>query len=497
MKKIVTAAQMKQLDRNTVEQHKIDAMILMERAALSVVRHLKKFDLKKVLVVCGSGNNGGDGIAVARLLYHMGKDVSIYFAGDPNKKSSGFIQQMEIAQTYPISWINNPDYSEYTTIVDALFGIGLSRRITGHHVDVIKHINQAKGSVVAVDIPSGINADDGTIMGYAICADCTVTFAYAKVGQLIGKGKEYCGSLYIEDIGIYEENNRAFAYMIEEFDLQKIPIRRTDGNKGTFGKVLLIAGTADMPGASLLCGRTIMRMGAGMLKVVAPKENREILLSAMPEAMLASYENAENAVDVISKNLMWADVVVIGPGIGRNTTAEAMVKYVLEQSKLPMVIDADGLNVISDHIEWLEQHHGPCILTPHMGEMSRLLKTGIEQIKGHRFSILRSFSERYQVQCVLKDAVTCVACPEQAFFLNSNGNCGMATAGAGDVLTGIIGGLLAIGTDWKLAGALGVWIHGNVGDRFIQKKGMAYLMASDLVDELADLRIGERRSECG
>ena len=522
MRTVVTAAQMKQLDTDTIVNHKIDSLVLMERAALSVVKHLKNFDLTHTLVVCGSGNNGGDGIAIARLLHLMGEQVSIYFAGNPDHRSEGCLRQMEAAQTYPIRWINNPDYSEYTTIVDALFGVGLSREITGRYAEIISQINQSQRPVVAVDIPSGVCADDGKIMGCAICADTTVTFAFAKAGQLIRPGKSCCGHLIVEDIGIYKEPHTEESYTdvenisiykkphtdeninwvyryyaIEQSDMQLIPLRDEDGNKGTFGKVLLIAGTVQMPGASILCGRTIMRMGAGMLKMVVPVENREIIASSIPEAMLAVYDTKEAAVQAISDGLSWADVVVIGPGIGTGETAEAMVNHVLEYGTLPVVLDADGLNVASRHMDWLKAHRSPCIVTPHVGEMARLLQTDTKDVSADLTGSLQTLVETCQVQCVLKDSTTCIGLPDGTVFLNTTGNCGMATAGSGDVLTGIIGGLLAVGTDWRYAGALGAWLHGTVGDRYCKTYGTAHLMAGDLIDGLADLRIGERKGNDG
>lgn len=518
MKKIVTAKEMSSLDQNTIVHHKIDSLVLMERAALSVVRHLADYDLTHTLFVCGSGNNGGDGIAVARMLHLAGYSVSVYFAGSYESRSDGCIRQMEIADSYHIRWINNPDYSEYTTIVDALFGVGLSRDITGKFAEIIHDINASNIPVVAVDIPSGISADDGKIMGCAIRADSTITFAYEKVGQLLLPGKSYCGKLFVEDIGIYDEKivselkydkcNKATEYdirhaayeslcggqryyTIDKSDKSLIPIRDQNGNKGTFGKVLLIAGSPQMPGASVLCGRTIMRMGAGMLKMVIPYENREVIATTIPEAMLAVYRDEGEAVEQIKNSLNWADVIVIGPGLGVNACAEAMVSYVLCKSQLPLVLDADALNIISRHLEWLKDCTSQCILTPHMGEMSRLLHSEITQLQENRLVYLQRFAEQYQIQCVLKDSVTCVSLPNKTTYINQTGNCGMATAGSGDVLTGMIGGLLAVGTPWEYAGALGVWIHGTAGDHYSEKNGTAALMAGDLIEELSDLRIGE------
>lgn len=497
MKRIVTGKQMKNLDERTILHHKIDSLVLMERAALSVVKHLEKFDLRNTLVVCGSGNNGGDGIAIARLLHLMKKKTAIYFAGNQEHKSDGCAHQMEVAGSYGVRWINNPDYSEYTTIVDALFGVGLSRTITGTYADIIEKINQAPAKVVSVDIPSGVNADNGRIMGCAVQADLTVTFAYEKAGQLIWPGKGCCGTLVTEDIGIYQDGDlsgRQLAAM-DESDLGRIPVRLSSGNKGTFGKVLLIAGSKEMPGASILCGQAVMRTGAGMLKMVIPEENRNMICSIIPEAMLAVYASAQDAIAQIEKGLSWADVVILGPGIGTGRIAEEMTEYILKNCCLPLVIDADGLNIVSRHLDWLKAKNCSCILTPHVGEMARLLKIRTKEVAEDLLYWAQTFAKEYQVQCVLKDAAACIALPAGTTFINKTGNCGMATAGSGDVLTGIIGGLLAVGTGWEYAGALGAWLHGAAGDRIKEKYGTAHLMAGDIIDGLSDFCIGEERGK--
>lgn len=499
MKRIVTAEHMKKLDTNTIFHHHLDQMVLMERAAMAVIKHLQQFDLSQTLVVCGCGNNGGDGIAIGRMLHLAGIRVSIYVAGDHSKMSAGCAKQYEIADSYGVRWVNNPNFSEYTTIVDAIFGVGLSRAVSGSYAQVINEINQSKAAVVAVDMPSGVCADTGKILGCGVCADCTVTFAYEKAGQCLYPGKKYCGSLYTEDIGIYdtEEINPSFPeyWKLEREDLNLIPLRFASGNKGTFGKVLLIAGSKDMPGASVLCGQAVLRTGAGMLKVVAPIENRDILASALPEAMLAIYDSKEKALQQIADGFLWADVVVLGPGLGQGDTAEAMVSYVLKNGCLPLVLDADGINLTSRHMEWLKGRKAPCILTPHMGELARLLHMSVAQVKENLFEQIRLFAKEYQVQCVCKDAVTCVVLPEQTIYINSSGNCGLATAGSGDVLAGVIGGLLAVGTPWKYAGGIGSYLHGMAGDQLAEKNGTAHMIAGDLIGELASFRIGEKEAQ--
>ena len=496
MKRLLTAQQMKILDKQTIMHHKIPEMVLMERAALAVVKHLDAFDLARILVVCGSGNNGGDGIAVARLLHLSGKKVDLCFIGSEENMSEGCRNQMDIAITYGISIVKSPAFSEYTTIVDAILGVGLCRKVSGKYADIIEKINNTGIKVMAVDIPSGISADDGSVLGCAVKAYKTVTFAYGKVGHMVYPGKGYCGKLKVEDIGIYQDTQVEHPefYMMEKNDLNLIPLRKENGNKGTFGKVLLIAGSEEMPGASILSALAVLRTGAGMLRIIAPSSNRYILATSVPEAILDIYDNEIEAVANINNGLLWADVVVMGPGIGNAEIANKMVTHTLNCCRLPLVLDADGLNIVSKNKQLLLDKKCSCIITPHIGEMARLINSSVEDVIKNKITIAKSFSEKYQLQCVLKDAASCIAIPDGTTYINTAGNSGMATAGSGDVLTGIIGGLLAIGVKLDYAGALGSYIHGYCGDRIQNVTGASYLVASDLINELACLRLGEENN---
>jgi len=496
---LLTAQQMKLIDRQTITYHKVPEMVLMERAALAVLKHLASFDLTKTLVVCGSGNNGGDGIAIGRLLHLSGKNVDLYFVGSEDKMSTGCRNQMDIAISYDISIVNNPVFTEYTTIVDAIFGVGLCREITDKYSSIIHDINESGIKVMAVDIPSGISADDGKVLGCAIKAHKTVTFAYRKVGHMLYPGKRYCGELLIEDIGIYHEHNNHESdyYMMNIKDLDLIPRRKENGNKSTFGKVVLIAGSEDMPGACVLAGTAILRTGAGMLRVVTHSVNRHILATSLPEAILDIYENDMDAIQRIRNAFSWADVIVIGPGIGTSERSKKIVSYVLEHCRLPLVIDADGLNIISKDMTLLRKKSCPCIITPHVGEMARLMNSSIKDVANNMISVAKTFAKDYDVQCVLKDAASCIVIPDGTTYINNSGNSGMATAGSGDVLTGIISGLLALGVKWDYAGALGSYIHGSCGDRIQKRLGAGYLIAGDLIGELACFRLGEETiDEC-
>ena len=497
MKRVVTASLMKALDGNTIERHRVPSMVLMERAALAVVDALSGWNLEKVLVVCGNGNNGGDGIAAARILKGKGYSVHICQPGADRRKSADCVRQEEIARSYDVTWVNNPNWSEYTTIVDAIFGVGLSRNIEGIFAETIQKINESGVPVMAVDVPSGIDSDTGQILGCAVRARETVTFAFAKAGQLLEPGYGYCGRLKICDIGIYDSEHleKEDTFFIEEKDMEQIPLRREDGNKGSFGKILLAAGSTGMAGAAYLCGLAAMRTGCGMVKIVTPAENRDILQKRIPEAMLSVYETEQEAEQCILEGLKWADTAGIGPGLGQDKRAETMIRTILKNCDHPLVVDADALNLISAHKEWVDDLKCPAVITPHLGEMARLMNCKVSHIKSSVLATARAFAADHKLQCVLKDSRTCVALPDGTAYINRTGNSGMATAGSGDVLCGIILGLLAQKTPYAYAGAIGVWLHGKLGDRCSSRTGPGFVMAGDLVDELKYFRIGDTKGE--
>ena len=290
MKKIVSCSQMKNLDRHTIEVKKVPSLVLMERAALSVAEEMVKEPgrLQNTLVVCGMGNNGGDGAAIARILFLWGYQVSLLFLGNPEHMSEETKRQKEICDSYGVPETNNPCWNEYTTIVDAVFGIGLSRNVQGVYQEMMEQINQSGAYIWAVDIPSGINGDTGAVMGMAVRADETVTFAFAKAGHYLYPGTSFCGKLHVKDIGIYMEpdDRETYLHCPEISDFKCFPERKKDGNKGTFGKILIVAGSCNMAGAAYLSARAALLTGSGMVKIHTVEENRMILQQLLPEALL-------------------------------------------------------------------------------------------------------------------------------------------------------------------------------------------------------------------
>lgn len=497
MRYAVTGQEMKEYDRKTISEIGIPSLVLMERAALETVRVLlnEKKDPRTALILAGTGNNGGDGLAVGRMLADRGIQVTFLLAGNQEKLSREAALQRDILLNLGFSIQSKLENQEYDIIVDALFGVGLSRDIEGEYFELISQVNrmhQAGSFLCSVDIPSGVCADTGKVMGCAVKADLTVAFAFAKRGELLYPGKEYTGKLIICDIGIpenlaNEQKPEAFFYEKEDA-IRKLPVRIPWGNKGTFGKVLLIAGNYDMCGACILAGNSIFRTGAGMVKILTPECNREILQSTLPEAMLYSYQDVPEE-EQVRKSLEWADVIVAGPGIGTGRAAYLLVRQCLEECSLPIVLDADALNLIGSNRDLAEllRHRDKknVVLTPHPGELVRLLGTDMRHYQKDRMALIRKALEEYGCVLAAKDAVTIAAgTGENELYINTSGNDGMAVAGSGDVLAGMIGALIAQKVPCFEAAALGIFLHGLAGDGAYERKGRYAMTAKDIIDQL-------------
>lgn len=499
MRYAVTGQEMKEYDRKAISEVGIPSLVLMERAAMETVRALLKEreHPRTALIFAGTGNNGGDGLAVGRMLADRGILVTFLLVGSQARLSEETALQRDILLNSGFSIQSKLEDREYDIVIDALFGIGLSREIEGEYCEVIGQVNrmhQAGAFVCSVDIPSGICADTGRVMGCAVRADLTVAFAFAKRGELLYPGRDYVGKLTVCDIGIpgvLIKRLKPGAFFYEREDaVNRLPARVPWGNKGTFGKVLLAAGSRDMCGACILAGNSIFRTGAGMVKILSPECNREILQGALPEAMLYSFRDMPEEGQ-IRESLGWADVVVAGPGIGTGPAAYGLVRQCLENSSLPMVLDADALNLIGSNRELadlLKSREGEnIVLTPHPGELVRLLGTDMENYRKDRMGLIRKASQEYGCVLAAKDAVTIAAgIQEKEWYINTSGNDGMAVAGSGDVLAGIIGALIAQKMPCFEAAALGIFLHGIAGDMACRRKGRYGMKAMDLIDQLPE-----------
>ncbi len=481
---------MKKWEKQAMETYKVPSLLLMERAALSVQKELKNgsYNLKKILIACGTGNNGGDGLAVARLLRTDGYDVDVCITGALDKLTPDAKQQLEMYQAISGKFVTAPAYDEYTVIVDAIFGIGCNREVSGVAAEVIESINQAAAQVVSIDVPSGISCDTGKVCGVAVKADRTVTFFTEKYGMMMYPGKDYCGEIIVADLGIpFEQWEECNVITYTEDDLNKLPKRSGDSHKGTFGKVLVIAGSETIFGAAYFAAAGAYRMGAGLVKVYTPVNNLNGLRTLLPEALLEFYDRSRPSVKQLKQCMEWADVIVIGPGLGTDRMAEKILKYVIGKSKVPMVIDADGINILAKSKTCLLDRHAPIILTPHILEMARLTGKNKEVIMKNPIGEAKNFVEDYPVTLVLKDARTIVAEENEPVYVNTSGNSGMATGGSGDVLAGMLGGLIAQGMDVTEAARLGVYLHGKAGDAAARNKGMYSMLARDILDGIAEV----------
>ena len=490
MKEVLTNSQMKAYDSHTIHSMKVPSCVLMEKAALRTVDAMKEIldsrEKEKILVVCGSGNNGGDGVAIARMLYLQGYDARIFMAGNMERMTEETKRQWEIAGLYHVPGTNIPEWDEYTTIVDAIFGVGLERKIEGRYRELIQAMNETDAKKVAVDIPSGIHGDTGQVMGIAFQADLTVTFACIKRGLCLYPGRSYGGHIITAEIGIYApEGINSDAWYLEEKDLQSLPARISSGNKGTFGKVLAVAGSTGMCGAACFSAEAALKTGAGMVKILTEEENRIPLQILLPEAMVSFGDDQ----DSFERDFEWCDVLIIGPGLGTSQRSAKKGQWFLKKAQLThktVILDADGLNLLSEHPQWNEYLGDHCILTPHMGEMSRLTGKSIARIKENQPEEAAHFAAETGAVCVLKDACTVTASPEGTLYFNRSGNPGMATAGSGDVLSGILAGICCMylregACDLAYLAAKGVMLHGICGDEAAEVRGTRGMTASDII----------------
>ncbi len=486
MRYLPGARQMKEADTYTIQTLGIPSVVLMERAAAACVRYMKEqhMNLSNVCVVCGSGNNGGDGFAIARMLKNDGCGVTAVMAGNRERCTEECREQLRLFEAAGGIVGKEFETGEYSVIVDAVFGAGLSREIEGRYAELLFAMNESSALKFAVDIPSGISADTGNILGTAFRADATVTFQEKKIGLGLYPGKEYAGKVFTADIGIssrtLEEDMETACELSKDDYRALLPVRREDSNKGTYGKVLVIAGSKGMCGAAYFNAKSAYLAGAGLVRIFTAEENRTALQILLPEAVITAYDSYEE--EALLSLLDWADVVCMGSGIGTDETAAKIVKTVFEHNQNPCVVDADGLNLSAAHPKYFENRlHNQYILTPHMKEMARLLQKPVSAIQANRMKVLREYAGGAGITCILKDAGTVTYSPENRACLNSCGNSALSKAGSGDVLAGLVAGLLAQKRDCYEAAVLGVYLHGMAGECARDEKGSYSVMAQDLM----------------
>lgn len=478
---------MKAADSYTIREKKIPSLILMERAARTFVETVmeRKLDLSNVCVVCGSGNNGGDGFAIARLLLEKGGCVTAVMAGNPDHCTEETLRQMELFREAGGTVGNSFGEGEYSILIDAVFGAGLSRRVEGDYLACIEAMNRSGGVKLAVDVPSGVSTTTGEVATSAFRADLTVSFQCAKLGCVLYPGRDYAGEVTVTDIGVDTsvlEGDREAAYALEEKDIKTmLPKRRPNSHKGDYGKALIIAGSRGMAGAAYLAALAAYRTGAGLVQIYTPEENRTILQTLLPEAIIRCYDFFDEKE--LLRLLNWADVVSIGSGLGTSDKSRRILQTTLENVQVPCVVDADGLNLLAEHSRYLSRlPHDQFVFTPHMKEMSRIVKKPVEELQRNRMEILTQFTGEARITCVLKDARTCICRQGEHPYVNLSGNAAMAKAGSGDVLAGVITGLIAQGMTCFDGAVLGVYLHGLAGEAAREEKGIYSVLARDLAD---------------
>ncbi len=502
MKMILSGMAMREADKNTTDHFFVPALVLMERAALAIRDEIKSAFPKdtKVGIIAGPGNNGGDGIALARLLKEEGWNVRVFLAGKRGDLSESAGWQFAIAGAYEVGFVRMIDeLSDCGLVVDALLGTGQNRPLSKSYTQILQEVNSWQCRRMALDIPTGVYADSGNVPGEAFRADCTVTFAFEKIGQLVYPGKSYCGTVIQKHIGITTKafpkdwesglaKNGGICFSLEKSDLAGLlPERREDGNKGTFGKLLVIAGSRGMAGAAILASMAALRMGCGMVRVLTEEGNRVIMQTSVPEALFSSYEGEPEEEDV-EEAVSWADVVLVGPGIGQAAGARALLSYIVNETDKPLIFDADAINLFGRKPQLLKVlssgSERQMVFTPHVLEMSRLTGIPVRDIKENPIGTAAAFSKEFKVSVALKDASTIICDRDGKTFINESGNSGMATAGSGDVLAGIIASLMAQGVPGGTAAPLGVYLHGLAGDAASERMSAYSMTARDIVDSL-------------
>ncbi len=495
MKAILSAKSMAACDAATINVHKVPSLVLMERAAKAIVNHIINSypEDYRICVICGPGNNGGDGVAISRMLNLAKRHSTIILLGDEDKYSSQLKQQIEIAESYNFPIYHGVDksiFDESDLFVDAMFGIGLARGLESEFLEAAELVNNSKKPVIAVDIPSGYDANCGKLLGEAgVKVDTTITFAYLKKGLLLGDCKGAAGKVQVVDVGIYlDEPDKEKCFFVDKDILKKMPKREVTANKGTCGKLLVIAGSSSIYGACYLSAKAAITAGAGLVKIFTHKNNVASIQQALPEAMYYGYEAFEEKQ--LLEEMKWVDAILIGPGLGTSETAENIVNTVLKNSTVPVIIDADGLNICSKNLELLKEcaKSNKIIVTPHLKEMERLTGVPVDEINYSMEKVARDFATSCGVITVLKNFTTLITDGNIVHY-NGSGNQSLATPGSGDVLAGIISGLLVQGIKPYKAAVAGAYYHGTCGEYVSKRVGIKGVLASDIIEEMAKINV--------
>jgi hydroxyethylthiazole kinase-like uncharacterized protein yjeF len=498
--KISTVEQMRNLDKSAIENFGIAQEFLMENAGEAVYFViLQEYGIKnkKFAIFCGVGNNGGDGLVVARKIHSTGGDVRIFLLGDKKKFKGSAKKNLEIVSRLPIKItpvnsiksIQN-EVVQCDAIVDALFGTGLTRVVDGIYKEAIHLINQSNKPVFSIDIPSGINGNTGQIMGEAVRSNYTITSGLPKRGNMLYPGFENCGKLYVTHISFPPSLYNSDSLKLEINQPVKLPAREKKGHKGTFGDVLFIAGASNYLGAPYFSALSFLKAGGGYSRLASPSSITSFIANKGSEIVFLPQEETPS-LSIALKNKQrlleiseQVDMVVMGPGLSLNEDTQELVRQLTREIKKPLLIDGDGITAVSEDTKSIQERQHPTVLTPHPGEMSRLAQISINEVEENKIPVLQKEAKRLNASIVLKGAHSLIGHADERVFVNMSGNPGMATAGSGDVLTGTIAAMYGLGLSLEDAVRTGVFLHGFAGDLAAEDKGEDGITAQDILDYL-------------
>jgi NAD(P)H-hydrate epimerase len=501
--KLVTSEQMRAIDARAIRDHGVPGLVLMENAGRSVVSAMEGFfgglAGRSYAIVCGRGNNGGDGLVVARLLHSMGLPVVCVLLAEPRSLSGDAAANYERATASGVEVALAPDSASFAplkwrlsgcdVIIDAILGTGLARDVSGLAREVIDFLAALGKPVVAVDIPSGLSADTGKAQGAALQAALTVTFGCPKLGQAVYPGAGLVGRLEVADIGIPEaavEAEGVLGHLLEaEEAASLLRPRPPDGHKGTFGHLLVVAGSVGKTGAAAMTSQAAARSGAGMVTLGSPQSVNPILAAKLTEVMTEPLpEEPRAALRRVEELSGGKDALAVGPGLSTAAGMSEFLCALVRECRLPMVIDASGLALLAADVAALGDAQAPRVLTPHPGEMARLMGISAAQVQADRIGSATRFAAEHRAVVVLKGARTVIAAPDGRFWVNASGTVAMATGGMGDVLCGLVGGLLAQGYGPLAAALLAAYWHGLAGEMAAERLAEVGVLASDVIDSL-------------
>lgn len=499
--KLATRELIRKIDSRSIRNYKIPGLVLMEnagRAAADVI--CREFHYAKSFsVICGNGNNGGDGFVIARQLISRGKEVKTYitgrkkdYKGDAKTNLESLLKiserVFELKEKLPIE-----DTTEI--YIDSIFGTGLDREVKGFYKKIIQFLNNTGKPTISVDIPSGLDCNTGRPLGISVEADTTITFITPKLGMCIYPGINYAGNLYIANITTYKELEKDIKYELLSFTYCKnlLKERKSDSHKGNNGHLLVFAGSKGKSGAAALAANAAKRTGAGLVTLGVPKCIGNVIESKTTEAMSLELEDTnDGSFSSVAAKLAFDNLknrknaLAIGPGISTNEETKKFFLSIIQRADVPTVIDADGINILAENLKVLKKLKNTFILTPHPGEMARLCNLSTKEVQENRVEISKNFAMEFRCYVVLKGARSVIADPEGMVFINPTGNPGMASGGMGDVLTGMIGALLAQGYSPIEASTLGTFLHGFAGDLAAEKFGQLGIVASDLIEKIPE-----------